>query len=68
MKAFWFTCFAYVLDKQKFDDRAREGNFVGYDPLIPVYLVYFKDTQMKQRMVNKMTIIANKINQNNKKV
>ena len=40
---FGSKCFAYVQDKQKLDDRAKEGKFVGYDPLSPALLVYFND-------------------------
>ena len=49
MEVFGCRCFAYVQDTKKLDDRAREGRFVGYDPLSPAYLVYFgQDRKVKR--------------------
>ena len=41
METFGSLCYAYVQQKQKLDDRAKEGIFVGYDTRSPSYLVYF---------------------------
>ena len=43
IEPFGSTCYAYVQDKKKLDDRSREGKFIGFDPLSPAYIVYFPD-------------------------
>ena len=50
IESFGSTCYAYVQNKKKLDDRAREGKFVGFDPLSPAYLVYFAATSEIRRV------------------
>ena len=41
LEIFGAKCFAYVQNKRKLDDRAKEGMFLGFDSDSPAYLVYF---------------------------
>ena len=50
MQPFGKKCFAYIQQKKKLDDRAAEGNFVGFDPLSPAYLVYFPTSRSIKRI------------------
>ena len=50
MEIFGSKCFAYVQNKQKLDDRCKEGVFVGYDIASPAYLVYFKNENDVKRV------------------
>lgn len=50
MHTFGTTCFAYVQNKHKLDDRAIQGVFVGYDPCSPAYLVYLPLRGVVQRV------------------
>ena len=50
MHLFGTVCHAYVQNPKKLDARSKEGLFIGYDPLSPAYLVYFKDDNEVKRV------------------
>ena len=50
MNLFGCICYAYVEIKKKLDARSEQGVFVGYDPLSPAYLVFFKDSDEIKRI------------------
>ena len=43
MHIFGTTCYMYVEQKKKLDDRAVKGLFLGYDKGSPAYLIYFPE-------------------------
>ncbi|RUS85697.1 hypothetical protein EGW08_006573 [Elysia chlorotica] len=45
MQPFGSTCYAYVQNPKKLDDRSRKGTFIGFDKGSPAYLVYFPETE-----------------------
>ena len=54
LEIFGCNCFAYVQNKKKLDDRAKEGIFVGFDTASPSYLVYFPN----ERTVRKIRCVV----------
>ena len=54
LEIFGAKCFAYVQNKRKLDDRAKQGVFVGFDTSSPAYLVYFPE----ERTVRKIRCVA----------
>ena len=50
LEVFGAKCFAYVQNKQKLDDRAKEGMFLGFDCSSPAYLVYFPQEHVVRKV------------------
>ena len=50
MHTFGTTCFAYNQNKQKLDPRCDRGQFIGYDPQSPAYLVYIASKNEVRRV------------------
>ena len=50
MHVFGSTCYAFVQNAKKLDDRSRKGVFVGYDKDSPAYLVYHPETNKVEKL------------------
>jgi hypothetical protein len=50
MHVFGSTCYAFVQNAKKLDDRSRKGVFVGYDKSSPAYLVYHPETNTVKKV------------------
>jgi hypothetical protein len=50
MHVFGSTCYAFVQNAKKLDDRSRKGVFVGYDKDSPAYLVYHPETNKVEKV------------------
>ena len=50
MYPFGITCFAYLQDHKKLDQRSEECKFIGYDGNSPAYVVYVPGTQVIKRV------------------
>jgi hypothetical protein len=50
MHVFGSTCYAFVQNAKKLDDRSRKGVFVGYDKDSPAYLVYHPETNKVEKI------------------
>ena len=46
---FGSTCYAYVLNAKKLDNRGRKGIFVGYDKESPAYLIYYSESNKVEK-------------------
>ena len=51
LEKFGNTCYAYIHEKTKLDKRAKEGKYVGQDPLSPAHLVYINGKVNRARNV-----------------
>ena len=50
MHVFGSTCYAFVQNAKKLDDRSLKGVFVGYDKDSPAYLVYHPETNKVEKV------------------
>ncbi len=50
MHVFGSTCYAFVQNAKKLDDRSRKGVFIGYDKSSPAYLVYHPETNTVEKV------------------